>query len=173
MLASPIVGQALMAGGYADSITVLPDTMPKIGGPTISHVYRQSSTTLVVTVIHDAGNDLKVPLQATAGAGFAVMDGGTPGNDGTIVSAISCQRIDPTHLQIELQTTLKNVSGACQLYYPYGSIQIGRGNAVTDNFSAIVQPTGWDAGTDLGTAWVLDCPLSATFSGITLSDTVS
>jgi hypothetical protein len=173
MLASPIVGKALMAGGYADSITALPDTMPKIGGPTISHVYRQSSTTLVVTVIHDAGNDLKVPLQAAAGAGFAVMDGGTPGNDGTIVSAISCQRIDPTHLQIELQTTLKNVSGACQLYYPYGSIQIGRGNAVTDNFSAIVQPTGWDAGTDLGTAWVLDCPLSATFSGITLSDTVS
>ncbi len=101
------------------------------------------------------------------------MDGGSPGNDGAIVSAISCQRIDATHLQITLQTTLQNVSAACQLYYPYGPTQIGRGNAVTDNFSAIVQPTGWNVGTDLGTNWVLDCPLSATFSGITLSDSAS
>jgi hypothetical protein len=173
MLASPIIGRALIAGGYADSIAALPVTMPKIGGPRISHVYRQSNTTLVVTVVHDAGNDLKVPLQAATGAGFAVMDGGSPGNDGAIVSAISCQRIDATHLQITLQTTLQNVSAACQLYYPYGPTQIGRGNAVTDNFSAIVQPTGWNVGTDLGTNWVLDCPLSATFSGITLSDSVS
>jgi hypothetical protein len=173
MLASPIIGRALIAGGYADSITALPATMPKIGGPAISHVYRQSNTTLVVTIIHDAGNDLKVPLQAAAGAGFAVMDGGSPGNDGTIVSAISCQRIDATHLLITLQTALQNVSSACHLYYPYGPAQIGRGNAVTDNFSAIVQPTGWNVGTDLGTNWVLDCPLSATFSGITLSDTAT
>ncbi len=173
MLASPIIGQALIAGGYADSITALPGSLPKTGGPVISHVYRQSNTTLVVTIVHDAGNDLKVPLQAAAGAGFAVMDGGSPGNDGTIVSAISCQRIDATHLLITLQTSLQNVSGACQLYYPYGPAQIGRGNAVTDNFSAVVQPTGWNIGTDLGTNWVLDCPLSATFSGITLSDTAT
>src|SRR5271166_356607 len=173
MLASPIIGQALITAGFADSITALPDSMPKVGGPTISHVYRQSNTTLVVTIIHDAGNDLKVPLQAATGAGFAVMDGGAPGNAGSIVSAISCQRLDATHLQVELQTALQNVSSACQLYYPYGPAQIGRGNAVTDNFSGIAQPTGWNVGTDLGTGWIVDCPLSATFSGITLSDTVS
>nr|WP_294546294.1 hypothetical protein [uncultured Rhodopila sp.] len=173
MLAAPVVGRALIADGYADSITSLPGTTPKIGGPTISHVYRQSNTTLVVTVIHDAGNDLKVPLQAATGAGFAVMDGGSPGNDGTIVSAVSCQRIDATHLQITLQTALQNVSSACQLYYPYGPAQIYRGNAITDNFSAIVQPVGWSLATDLGTNWVLDCPLAATFSGITLSDTAT
>ena len=173
MLASPIIGRALIAGGYADSIAALPGTMPKIGGPAISHVYRQSNTTLVVTIVHDAGNDLKVPLQAAAGVGFAVMDGGSPGNDGTIVSAIACQRIDATHLQITLQTGIQNVSSACQLYYPYGPTQIGRGNAVTDNFSAIAQPSGWSVATDLGTNWVLDCPLSATFSGITLSDTAT
>jgi hypothetical protein len=173
MLASPIIGRALIAGGHADSIAAVPATMPKVGGPTISHVYRQSNTALVVTVVHDAGNDLKVPLQAAAGAGFAVMDGGSPGNDGTIVPAVSCQRIDATHLLITLQTALRNATGACQLYYPYGPTQIGRGNAVTDNFSTIVQPSGWNIGTDLGTNWVLDCPLSATFSGITLSDTAT
>jgi hypothetical protein len=131
----------------------------------------QSSTTLIVTVVHDGGNDLIVPRQAVAGIGFAVMDGGTPGNDGTIVSAISCQRVDATHLQIVLNSALLHAASTCQLFYPFGPVQIGRGNAVTDNFSAIDMPPGWDAGTDLGTSWRLNFPLSATFSGISLSNT--
>ncbi len=101
------------------------------------------------------------------------MDGGAPGNAGTIVPAISCQQIDSTHLQIALSTALRNASAACQLFYPYGQTQIGRGNAVTDNFSAMPMPAGWNVSTDLGSRWVLDCPLSATFSGIPLSDTPS
>jgi hypothetical protein len=171
MLAAPVVARALIAGGYADSISTLPAALPKAGGPCIGHVYRQSGSTLIVTIIHDSGNDLKVLLQAVTGTGFAVMDGGTPGNDGAIVSAISCQRVDPTHLQIVLSRPLLNASSACRLYYPYGTAQIGRGNAVTDNFSAMPMPTGWNASTDLGTSWSLDCPLAATFSGIVLSDT--
>lgn len=172
-LASPIVAQALMAAECADSIASIPGVIPKVGGPAITHVYRQSNTTLVLTVTHDAGNDLKVPLQAASGAGFAVMDGGAPGNAGTIVPAISCQRLDATHLQLVLQSALQNASAACQLYYPYGSTQIGRGNAVTDNFSAIAMPSGWDAGAELGTDWTIDCPLAATFAGIILSDSAS
>jgi hypothetical protein len=173
MLAAPIVAQALAADGYADSITVLPTVIPKAGGPSIVHVYRQTSTMLIITVLHDAGDDLKVPLQAPTGTGFAVMDGGAPGNAGIIVSAISCQKIDSTHLQIVLSTALRNASAACQLFYPYGDAQIGRGNAVTDNFSTMPMPPGWDVSTNLGSSWVLDCPLSATFSGIPLSDTTT
>jgi hypothetical protein len=171
MLAAPVVAQTLATCGYADSITALPACMPKLGGPSIMHVYRQSSTTLVITIVHDAGNDLKVPLQAAAGIGFAVMDGGSPANPGNIVSAISCQRVDATHLQIVLNSALQNVSSACHLFYPYGTAQIGRGNAVTDNFSAISMPAGWNPGTDLGTNWTLDCPLAATLSSSPLSDT--
>ncbi len=171
MLAAPVVARTLLAGGYADSITNLPGALPKSGGPAITHVYRQTSTTLILTVVHDAGTDLRVPLQAVTGIGFAVMDGGSPGDDGTIVSATSCQRVDSRHLEIELSTALRNQSSACQLFYPFGPVQIGRGNAVTDNFSTITPPTGWDASTELGTGWSLDCPLSATFSGIPLSDT--
>ena len=91
MLAAAIVSRALGAAGYADSIATLPSALPKTGGPSITHVYRQSNTTLVITVAHDGGNDLKVPLLAASGKGFAVMDGGTPGNDGPIVLAMSCQ----------------------------------------------------------------------------------
>jgi hypothetical protein len=171
VLASPVVARTLIAGSYADSITALPAALPKAGGPSILHVYRQTSTTLIVTVVHDSGNDLKVPLQAAAGIGFAVMDGGTPGNDGPIVSAVSCQRLDATHIQIVLSSSLQNASSACQLFYPFGPTQIGRGNAVTDNFSTMTMPTGWNASADLGSSWSLDCPLAATYSGIPLSDT--
>lgn len=171
MLASPVVARTLVAGSFADSITALPDALPKVGGPSIVHVYRQTSTTLIITVAHDSGNDLKVPLQAATGIGFAVMDGGAPGNAGTIVSAISCQRLDGTHLQVVLNSALQHGSSVCQLFYPYGSVQIGRGNAVTDNFSTIAMPAGWNASADLGTSWNLDFPLAATFSGVPLSDT--
>jgi hypothetical protein len=173
MLASPIVARALVASGYTDSISTIPAALPSVGGPSIAHVFRRSNTVLVVTIVHDRGNDLKVPLQAVSGIGFAVMDGGAPGSDGTIVSAISCQRIDATHLQIGLNSALMNASSACHLYYPYGAATIGRGNAVTDNFSAMAMPSGWNASADLGTGWSLDFPLAATFSGITLSDTIS
>jgi hypothetical protein len=171
MLAAPVVARALAAGGYADSITTLPPGVPKIGGPSIAQVYRQTGTTLIVTIVHDGGNDLKVPLQAATGIGFAVMDGGAPGNAGTIVSAVSCQRIDATHLEIQLSTALRNASILCHLFYPYGTTPIGRGNAVTDNFSAMPMPAGWTVSTALGSGWNLDFPLAATFSGIPLSDT--
>lgn len=170
MLAAPVLAQRLASTGYADSISALPTVMPKVGGPSIVQVYRQSDTTLILTVVHDGGTDLKVPLQAAQGAGFAVMDGGTPGNDGTIVPAIACTRVDATRLQISLSSSLQNVSSACQLFYPYGQAEIGRGNAVTDNFSDQPMPSGWDIGGDLGASWILDCPLAATFSGIVLSD---
>jgi hypothetical protein len=170
MLASPIVARALISAGYGDSILTLPDSLPKAGGPSIAHVYRQSDTTLIITIIHDGGSDLNVPLKAVEGIGFSVMDGGSPGNAGTIVSAMSCRRLDATHLQIDLSSALRHTSSACRLYYPYGPLQIGRGNAVTDNFSTIQMPAGWNRGSDLGVSWNIDLPLAATFSGILLSD---
>jgi hypothetical protein len=161
------------AGG--DSITSIPPGIPAAGGPMVTKVYRQSNTLLVVTVQHDAGNDLIVPAtQAAAGAGWAVMDGGTVASPGTIVAATACQRLSATQVRITLAQALVHPSASCRLFYPYGTTTIGRGNAVTDNLSTITPPSGWNIAADLGSAWALNMPVHvpmSTASGVVLSDT--
>jgi hypothetical protein len=56
-----------MASGGGDAFTAIPAGVPALGGPVISRVYQQSPTVYIVTVTHDAGTDLIVPLQAANG----------------------------------------------------------------------------------------------------------
>ena len=169
-LAAPVVARAVLAASGGDSFADIPAGLPRRGGPSISHAYRASSSSIVVTVTHDGGNDLKVPLQAANGAGFAVMDGGSPGSPGSVVHANSCVRLDAARLQLTLARPLVNPTSSCALYYPYGGGSIGRGNVVTDNFASLARPAGWDIAGDLGAAWSLDCPLAATALPVALSD---
>lgn len=170
-LAAPLVSRAILKAGGGEAWATLPASVPLAGGPQIAHAYRQDDRTIVITIAHDVGTDLLVPLRAAEGIGFAVMDGGSIANPGTIVPAISCSRLDTTHLQIVLAAGLTNPSPACHLFYPYGNMQIGRGNVVTDNYASIPPLAGWAIGDDLGTAWAMDFPLQATSLPISLNDT--
>jgi len=170
-LAAPVVARALLATGRGDAFTTIPPAIPAGGGPRIVRAYRESNTSIVLTIQHDAGTDLRVLLQAMNGAGFAIMDGGMPGTPGTIRAATSCTRIDATHLRLTLASVLTNSSATCALYYPFGNATIGRGDAVTDNVSLLSKSIGWDIGADLGSAWNHDFPLAATTAPIVLSDT--
>jgi hypothetical protein len=169
-----VAGRLAVAQGLSDSIvaSALPATgLPTKGGPQIAHVYRASNTSLVLTVAHDSGNDLLLPLQAADGAGFAVMDGGTVAAPGPIISAIAAARVDATHITVTLASAISNPSRDSLFFYPYGSTQIGRGNAVTDNASSISPPVNWNISNDLGSTWSVNMPLQATTYPITLSDT--
>ncbi len=153
MLAAPLVARAILASEGGDTITAIPTGVPAAGGPVLTHVYRQTNTSLVVTVQHDCGTDLIVPATLAAlGTGWAVMDGGSVATPGTIVNATACVRLNATQLQIILAQALVNTSADCLLFYPYGIATIGRGNAVTDNLSQVTPPTGWNIAADLGAA---------------------
>lgn len=167
-------GRAAIAMGLADTVpaTALPVTgLPSQGGPQIVHVYRQSNTQIILTVQHDSGNDLVVPLQATNGAGFAVMQGGSVASPGTVITATAAGRVDATHVAVTLAAPLSAISADVLFFYPYGSTQIGRGDAVTDNAASLAAPANWNIGGDLGSAWSLNFPLQATTYPLTLSDT--
>ncbi len=166
-------GRVAIAGGLSDTIPAgaLPASgLPASGGPLITHVYRASDTNIILTIQHDSGNDLIVPLQAQNGAGFAVMDGGSVASPGNIIAATAAARVDATHVSVTLASGITNPSAEALFFYPYGSTQIGRGDAVTDNASLLPPPANWDIAGDLGTAWSINMPLQATFYPITLSD---
>lgn len=169
MLAAPIAARAILSSGFADVFKSIPSDLPAIGGPRIVHAYLQSDITVILTIEHDAGSDLKLPLQASLGQGFAVVNGGSPDNPGAIAFPSSCTRLDPTHLILSFEAPLGAAAAQYALYYPYGPNQIGRGNAVTDNYSDLSPPAGWDIAGDLGVSWKLDFPLAATSSPIILS----
>ena len=173
MIGAHAAGRAAIAGGLSDTIpaSAIPSSgLPAVGGPRIVHVYRASDTDLVLTILHDSGNDLIVPLQAVFGVGFAVMDGGSVASPGNVISATAAARLDATHIALTLASGITNPSSDVLLFYPYGSTQIGRGDAVTDNASLVTPPAGWNIADDLGTAWAINMPLQATCYPITLSD---
>ncbi|MDD2705101.1 MAG: hypothetical protein PHU07_07195, partial [Acidocella sp.] len=166
-------GRVAIALGLSDTIpvNVLPASgLPVNGGPQIKHVYRASNTLLVITIIHDAGTDLLVPLQAANGAGFAVMDGGSVAAPGRIITAEAASRLDATHISVTLSQAITNPSTEVLFFYPYGNMQIGRGNAITDNAASLASPENWNIGNDLGANWNVNFPLQATTYPITLSD---
>ena len=95
-----LAAKAILATSGGDAVTAIPSGAVGAGGPRISHVYQQTTTQYVLTVIHDTGTDLIVPQQAVQGVGFALMDGGTTASPGSQIFASACARVDATHLLV-------------------------------------------------------------------------
>lgn len=183
--AAIVAARAILASSGGDTITAFPAGVPAIGGPAISHVYQQSPTVYIVTVTHDAGDDLIIPQQAANGFGWSLMDGGSVASPGPLILATSCVYVDATHLTVTVASAPAHAAAALLLFYPYGGMNsgnnsgasaIGRGfvgttNAVTDNLSTLAPPAGWDIGNQLGTSWFQNLPLAATTYGVPVSAT--
>lgn len=147
----------LSANGLAQSM--IPSTLGAGEGPSVASAVL-SGDQVTVTIAHDAGTDLIVPLQAANGVGWAVMDGGTyPSALGTIIAATSCTRVNATTLLITLASAPVNAGTSCRLFYPWGS-EFGRGDAVTDNFSTISAAAGaFNIAGSLGSGWGANFPV--------------
>ncbi len=177
MEAGPVAAWTILANSGGDTISSFPAGIPTVGGPQIVHAYLENSTTIILTIQHDAGTDVAIPNLAASGQGFVVMDGGSVASPGALVSATACVRVDATHLQLTLAAALTEPAANCLLFYPYGETWMGTGNAVTDNFSTLTPPTGWDILSDLAWSWPgnfdptlpNNYPLQATTTPITLS----
>ena len=147
----------------------LPDALPMRGGPRIVGAVWMDPNTIRITVEHDGGTDLRLPRQAALGKGFAIMEGGSPASPGPLIFANRCERLDHNHLVLTLAQPRSPAITDHSLYYPYGSDTIGRGNCITDNYTSVVKPVGWDIGAELGSQWNLDFPLAATLVPIPIT----
>ena len=158
MLAAPLVARAVLAAGGGDTLSAIPAGIPPAGGPVVTHVYRQSSTSLIVTVQHDCGTDLIVPAtQAASGIGWAVMDGGSVGvtrddRHGDRVRAVERDAV-AGHAGAGVGQRQRGIAACSTRTAP---ATIGRGNAVTDNLSLVTPPAGWNIAADLGSGWSLE-----------------
>jgi hypothetical protein len=161
------VSRAILASNGL-SASLIPPALGTGLGPQISGA-ALSGAMLTVTIEHDGGTDLIVPLLASGGVGFAVMDGGTIASPGNIIQATACARLDATHLSVTLASAPTNAAASCRLMYPYPGeywtaqpdTEIGRGCAVTDNFASVAKPSGFDINATLGAGWAANVPLGS------------
>lgn len=176
------IQSAQAASGKVDTLVPISAELPMVAGPRMQTAQYESSTmSVLVTVAHDVGTDIVTPGRAAQGAGFSVMDGinagakGTPGTPGALIKATSCVKVNSAQFRIFL-TSAPQYPAQAQLYYPYGDgltdtylAEVGRGNAVTDNFASIVPSAPWRVGAYMGVAEQTNHPLHATAYGLQLT----
>lgn len=173
---------AQAAAATPDVTAAINPAYPVTCGPNIASAVYEGGTSVLVTVVHDGGNDLSLPLRAVLGVGWVVMDGlnsTTPGSlttFGPMIEATACAKVSATQLRLTLASA-PAFPARSQLYYIFGDsldptqkyATVGRGNAVIDNFAAMPMPAGWDIAADLGAAEKTNNPLQATTYGIALT----
>ena len=162
--------------------SAIPSGIPSVGGPRIAHAYRQDNSTIVLTIAHDAGNDLQLPGLAAVGQGFLVMDGGSVASPGTLRPATACVLIDTTHLRLTLASplTIQARTACCSILTAPSARPACRATRLTWAWVTRYMTTlrrlchqrdGISAPTS-GAVGGLNFPLAATAAPIILSDTI-
>ena len=159
----------LMGLGLGEGVTSIPAGVAYLGGPSIASALLESSTSVLVTIAHDGGTDISLPLQAANGIGWAVMDGGSTAAPGTLRYASAAVRVNATQIRLTLTSSVTNAASACRLFYPYGHQRFGPGEAVYDNWSSVSKPAGWNITADLGAAYAPNQALQTPPSGIVMA----
>lgn len=120
-------------------------------GPRIAEAVAEGAETTVAVVEHDRGRALKASRAALDGIGWSVFDDGRP----RVVKAIELRGADRVALRHE---PCAGPQGRREVGYCLFGEQLGRGNAVTDDWggTGAILPRGFDA------AWRFDLPLQAT-----------
>jgi hypothetical protein len=120
-------------------------------GPRVAGALAEGAGTTVVVVEHDRGRALKASRAALDGIGWSVSDEGRP----RIVKAVELRGADCVVLRHE---SCAGPPERREVGYCLFGEQLGRGNAVTDDWGArgAPPPRGLDA------AWRFDFPLQAT-----------
>ena len=164
--ASTLAAARAVVSSQGLSSTLIPASLGAGIGPSVASA-QLNGTTLTITIQHDGGTDLVVPLLASQGVGWALMDGGTIAAPGNIILATACTRVSATALNVTLANAPTNSHTSCRLFYPWGgsysSVQphteIGRGCAVTDNYASVAKPAGFDINIALGSGWAPNMPI--------------
>lgn len=176
------MARKLIAIGRADAGTVaMPASIPLNGGPTIASAHYEAGTvsgnaatpTVLVTIAHDGGTDLAVPLLAVNGLGWALLDGGIPDSSPAIY-ATACVRVSPTTLRVTFPAVPVSALASCSLWYVFGfantstnsNDRLGRGNAVTDNYGLVSATLHYDIAADLGAAYRVNRAVQASYAGM-------
>jgi len=156
-----VLASLLGRDGSAAPMASLPTTGPRITSATL-----QTPTTILVTIQHDQGTDIRVG--APSDVGWTVFEGWTsPTAVGTNRVVQSCARVDATHLLLTLTTAVVGAASTVRLWPAYGQRRTLPGGSPLDNFSQTV--TGLALTAQLGSAYTQDYPIAITAAGTVCS----
>jgi hypothetical protein len=193
---APAMARAILAAGAGDQTASIPSGAGGLSGlgPQItSAVWDSATKSALLTIQHDAGNDLTLPEKVlTTGLGFILRTNWvSPTNRGTLVFATSAIKESASTIRVYFAGATANLPASSRLFYgeqgvtyfppsaggvsgpttqdsgmaSQGMGRLGSGNAVMDNAASRV-PASHPIATDLGPAFALNMPLRWTPAGV-------
>ena len=165
-LAGRAVAGRIVASGHSDVATLVSASRKPETGPTPISAKREANGSILLTIRHDAGDDLLPPtLPEHMTTGWRLFNGyQNAGSMGTEIAVRAVEKVDATTLRVSVATPLSPGVGTARLFPIWGAAQVGRGGGWTDNASRSAE--GRIMAAEEGPDWALDYPISGVAFGI-------